>query len=306
MTAEFQLQGARAQSASAATLTPAKPTVNGVGGRLLAVLQTKNNAVHATATAGWSRIGAQINSGAAFTASLWEAPETSAAPVFTWTGAVACAAQVIYYMDPNNPLAAIVAGTNNNGTTNPHSTASFNSTLANSLIVYVDVAAANTALATPAGWVEDIDAGSATDAGRTTFGSKALAASGSASGAISVNGAVAAWVQWQVEVKESVSATGLQVSKEEAETWLDVKDGFAASKMEAITRLNVKDGLIISKVETITWLDRLALDISKMEAIARLDAKAGLDICKIEVITWLDGPSSAVTTTRKRAAQIIG
>lgn len=228
----FVAVGTRSQSAGAATLTPAKPTVLGQAGALLAVVTTKNNETHSTATGGWTKL-AQINSGASFTASLWIAAEGASAPVFTWASSVACSARVSYYAAPDGPVegGAIGGSTNNNGSTSTHSTAAFNTTKNNALVVYVDVAAANTGLGTPAGWAEDSDAGSATDAGRTTFGSKAVATSGTSSGAISVTGAAADWVQWQVELYLADGADA-QFSKVEVAGWLEPPAGFAASKLE--------------------------------------------------------------------------
>lgn len=229
---EYNKIGTRSQSAGATTLTPAKPTVLGQGGILLAVVTTKNNETHSTVTGGWTKL-AQINSGASFTASLWIAPEGSSAPVFTWTSSVACSAQIAYYVGVDGPIESggIGGSTNNNGTTSTHSTAAFNTTKNDALVVYVDVSAANTALAAPAGWTENNDTGSATDAGRTVFGSKAVTTSGTSSGAISVTGAAAAWVQWQVELYRKDGNTA-EFSKAEVDAWLDPPSGFSASKIE--------------------------------------------------------------------------
>ena len=232
--------GARAQSASAATLTPAKPTIEQSGGVLLAVVTSKNNATHATATSGWTRVGAQVNSGASFTASLWIAPASAAAPVFTWTGAVACSAQVAYYFDLAGPMdVSVNASSVNAGTGITHSCFGFNSTRANALAVYIDVAAGNLVLAQPTGWTERVDGGSATDVGRTVWGDKALGAAGSASGAISVAGANAAWVQWQVELRIALAAANFEASKLETGAWLDVPEGLAVSKLEVGAWLEV-------------------------------------------------------------------
>ena len=224
--------GVRSASASAATISPALPVVQGAAGALLAVVASKNLAVHTTATAGWSMVGLQVNSGLSFTASLWIAAGDAAAPTFTWTGAAACSAQVAYYTDPSNVTETTVgSSTNNNGATATHSTSAINTSRNDSLVVYIDVAAANTALGLPAGWTEDSDSGSATDAGRTVFGSKPITTSGTSSGAISVTGANAAWVQWQVELRGQLP-TGFQVSEEEVGAWLDPVAGFVVSEVE--------------------------------------------------------------------------
>ena len=251
MSAAFLRVGTRAQSASAASLAPVKPAVNGLNGILLAVVSSKNNATHSTATAGWGQVGTQQNSGASFTSSLWIAAEGAGAPTFTWTGAVACQAQIAYYADPNNPLDPTPGSTTvGSGLTATHTSASLNTTRDLSLVVYVDVAAANTALALPVGWTENVDAGSATDVGRTVFGSKAVNTSGSASGAISVTGANAAWVQRQIELKIT-AAPGLEQSKIETIAWLDPNEGLSSSKIEAVA-----------------WLESLTLQFSKIEVVA--------------------------------------
>lgn len=251
----FRAIGARSQSASAATLSPAKPTVDDQKGILLAVVTSKNNATHSTGTSGWSLIG-QVNSGASFTASLWIAAETAGAPTFTWTGAAACSAQVAYFTDPANTISTTVAAsTSNTGSTSTHSTVSINTTKATATVVYVDVAAANTALATPSGWTEDNDTGSATDAGRTVFGEKQIATSGSASGAISVTGAAADWVQWQIEIGGVTAANALEVSKAEMVAWEEPAPGAAFSKAELVAWLDAPSEAAFSKAELLAWLD---------------------------------------------------
>lgn len=228
----YRASGTRVQSASAATLTPGLPTVDGQKGLLVCVVFSKNNATHSTSTIGWTKLGQQ-NSGASFTASIFTAPEGSAAPVITWTGAAACSARISYYSDPANTVDTTPGASSvSNGTTSTHTSTAINTTRANSLVIYVDVASANTAIATPSGWTEDADTGSATDAGRTAFGNKPVAGSGSSSGAISVTGAAAAWVQWQIEIMGGVATAGLQASKLEVGAWVEPAAGLAVSKLE--------------------------------------------------------------------------
>lgn len=184
----YRATGALAASASAASLAPAKPALDTNGnGILIAVVCSKNNATHSTATSGWTKI-AQSNSGASFTASIWIAAESASAPSFTWTGAAACHAQIAYYTDPQNTMnnGVSVSGTTGTGTTSTHTSTGFNSDADNVLAIYADACAANTAIATPAGWSEDSDTGSGTSATRQAFGSKPVASSGTGSGNISV------------------------------------------------------------------------------------------------------------------------
>jgi hypothetical protein len=304
----FIRAGTRAQSAGAATIAPAKPTVDGASGCLLALVTSKNNAVHSTATAGWSKLS-QVNSGPSFTASLWIAAESAGAPTFTWTGSAACSALIAYYNDPQSDVlsSVSVSGTTGSGTTATHTSTGFTSDANNVLAIYADAAAANTSLAQPTGWTRDSDVGSATDAGRTDFGSKTVASSGSASGNISVTGAAAAWVQFQIELKSS-AASGAQASKIEADAWLDAPGGAGASKIEAAAWLDVDslqaskieadawldapDGAGASKIEAAAWLDVDSLQASKIEADAWLDPPDGLDASLLEAVAWLDVTNS--------------
>lgn len=238
-----QAFGARAQSGGAASISPAKPSVLGVAGILIAVVTSKNNAPHSTGTSGWALIG-QVNSGADFTASLWIAAETASAPTFSWSGSVACSARIGYYASIDGPTATTLgATTSNSGSGNPHSTGAINTTRDDSVVLYVDVAAANTALAEPSGWTEDQDSGSVTDGGRTVFGRRSMAASGSSTGAISVTGANTAWVQWQIEL-QAATATGLTVTKAEALAVITPPDGLLVTKAEilAVLRPTVQPG----------------------------------------------------------------
>lgn len=247
--------GGLAASASAASLSPALPTPHTNGnGIYIAVVASKNNATHSTATGGWTQI-AQTNSGASFTASIWIAAQGASAPTFTWTGAAACHAQIIYYTDPQNTMAASVSvtGTTGTGTTATHTSTGFTSDANTVLAIYADACAVSTSLATPAGWTEDFDNGSATSGSRQVFGSKSIATSGTGSGNISVSGGAAAWVQFQIEVKGSTPTAGLQVSKVGLSAWAE-PSGLAVSKATVEAWLETNDARF-SKVELAAWLD---------------------------------------------------
>lgn len=217
--------GTRSTSSGAESRAPSLPSgVEAGRGVLLCAVHSKSNAVHACATSGWSKVG-QWDSGGSFTVSLWIAQGGASAPTVTWTGSVACAAQISYYNDLMNPLdASLGASSVNTGAVSTHSSTGFNTTRPESLVVYFDVAAANTSMGTPSGWTEDNDAGSATDAGRHVWGSKKIAASGDASGNISVTGANAAWVQGQVEIMR-VAVAGFESDIVELSAWLDYEPG---------------------------------------------------------------------------------
>jgi hypothetical protein len=280
----FVTTGSRAASASAATISPAKPTVSGGGGVLLAVVTSKNNATHSTATPGWSLVGSQTNSGASFTASLWIAAQSAAAPTFTWTGAAACSAQIAYYFDLAGPMdASVNASTVSTGSTSTHTSTSFNSTRANALAVYIDVVSANPFMDTPSGWTERSENGFQADTGSTVFGDKTLGAAGSASGAISVNGPAAAWVQWQVELRIALAAADFESSKIEAGAWYDTGEGLNAAKLEAGAWYDPGNGLNASKIEIGAWLEN----------------PTELSASKIEVGAWLEGVAAGAGRRRQ-------
>lgn len=230
--AKFFAVGTRSQSSGNTQRAPSLPSGVASGrGILLCAVHSKNNATHSTATSGWTKIG-QWNSGASFTVSLFIATGGAGAPTITWSGSVACGAQIAYYEDAMNVLDPALGQTSfNNGSGNPHTTTGFNTTRADSLVVYFDVAAANTALGAPSGWTEDNDAGSATDAGRHVWGSKKVPNAGDASGNISVTGATGAWVQGQVEIMRE-AYTGLMSDKMEVGAWLEPPIGLSVSKFE--------------------------------------------------------------------------
>lgn len=254
MPATYFSASARAAAAAVTTITPGLPSGQSRG-VVYAVVSSANNAVHATATTGWTKKG-QWNSGANFTVSLFYADRSAVAagPTVTWAGAANASGQCTGWDDPLNPLIAD-PGTvvSNTGTGTNHSSASFNATAPDSLAIYFDLCAVNTALATPAGWTEHADAGSATDAARTVFGSRSLTNTGDASGAIAVVGGNAAWVQLQVELR-TLAATGQQTAKAEAGAWTAPTDGLMTAKAEAGAWTAPTDGLTAAKVEAGVWL----------------------------------------------------
>lgn len=210
MTAQAYLNvGTRSQSAGATSQTPSLPGSRTNGNLLIAQAWSKNNATHSISGTGWAAIPglSQTNSGASMTTSWWYrlVDGTEGAPTISWTGSVACGAQVIQFLrdDESTPPFGFV-GTPSTGTTSTHTSTGQNTTYNNSLVIYLDVCAANTAIATPSGWTERFDAGSATGASRNAGGTKSVATSGTGSGNISVTGGAAAWVQVQIELREPV------------------------------------------------------------------------------------------------------
>lgn len=206
--------GTFATSAGATSRNPALPTGVTAQSELWASVASKNNATHSSSTTGWTKV-AQQNSGASWTVSLWRytgADATAAASVtVTWTGSVASHGQC-WRMQGRTGTDPLGTPSVNNGTTSTHSTTAVTTTSPGSRVMYVDAAAANTAIAQPTSWTENFDNGSATSASRLAVGGRDFSSSGSSSGAISVTGAAAAWVQWQVELPAPQPAILLSAS----------------------------------------------------------------------------------------------
>jgi hypothetical protein len=204
--------GTRTQVAAGTSRAPALPAGRANGDVLIAICGSKNNAAHSIAGTGWAALTPQVDSGTGWTVSLWYriVDGAEAAPTISWTGSVACFAQIIRYTRApaeGSPFGAI--GTAGTGTTSPHAAPGITTTQSNSTVVYIGAAAANTGYGAVSGWTERADNGSATGASRNVIGEKAVAAAGTTTGATSATGANAAWVQWQIEITEPlVTATG--------------------------------------------------------------------------------------------------
>jgi hypothetical protein len=194
--------GTYAASAGATSRNPALPTGVTAQSELWASVGSKNNATHSSSTTNWTKVD-QRNSGASWTVSLWRytgSDATAASSVtVTWTGSVASYGQS-WRMQGRTGSNAIGTPSFNTGTTATHSTTAVTTTTPGSRVMYVDGAAANTAIAQPTSWTENLDNGSGTGATRLAVGGRDFTSSGSSSGNISVTGANAAWVQWQVEL----------------------------------------------------------------------------------------------------------
>jgi hypothetical protein len=172
---------------------------------------------------------------------------------------VAGSAQIAYYSDAANVVnnGVSVSGTTGTGSTSTHTSTGFNTDADNALALYLDACAANTAIATPSGWTEDLDGGSATSATRQAFGSKSIATSGTGSGNISVTGGNAAWVQFQIEIKGQAATAGFQVSKLAATAFVEPPAGFDVAKLSAAAWVETND-FRIAKLEAAAWLDSAA------------------------------------------------
>lgn len=196
----FSAVGTTSAAASGTSVTPALPSGIVSGMLLLGVVASANNATHSWPV-GWTKQG-QTNSGASWTVSWATRVATGAdsAPAVTWTGSVANQGLVVSYSgsDPANPIGVI--GTAGTGTTFLHTSAAITTTRDNSLAVYIDASASDSAFTSPSGWNADVDVGSAVSNTTIDLGSKTVATNGTSTGAISTVGATAAWIQLQVEI----------------------------------------------------------------------------------------------------------
>jgi hypothetical protein len=251
----FVGNGNTAQTASGTSLSPTKPTVRSARGILIAFCASKNNATHSTATSGWTKLF-QTNSGASFTASVFIAAESAAAPVITWTGAAAGFASVLYYGSAQGDMeVAVGASSVGTGTTSPHASASITTTRDEALALYVDLTATNGALSTPAGWTEQNDLALTTAGGRLAYGDKPMPSTGGATGGISVTGGAAAYVQYQLEIYTTQPSNQVQYSKAAALAVYDALPGFNASKATVMAVYDALPGFDASKLSVLAWLD---------------------------------------------------
>ena len=200
MTVAYVNASTTGSSAGATTLNGSVPASLVDGNILISHISVKNNETITVSGTGWTKWN-QVNSTAGFTDCLAWCLVSGTPPscTFTWSSSVACRTITYQYSGTaRNPFGASLSNT---GSTSTHSNSGITTTRNNSMVIYIDGCAANTALATPAGWTENEDTGSSTAAIRGTMGSKAITSSGSASGSISVTGGNAAWVMWQIELK---------------------------------------------------------------------------------------------------------
>lgn len=206
--------GTYAASSGATSRNPALPAGVTSQSELWATVGSKNNATHSSATSDWTKV-AQQNSGVSWTVSLWRytgADATAASSItVTWSGSVASFGRS-WVMHGRTGTDALGTPSVNNGTTSTHSTTAVTTTDLGSRVMYVDASAANTAIAQPTSWTENFDTGSATGATRLAVGGRDFSSSGSSSGNISVTGAAAAWVQWQIELPAPQPAILLSAS----------------------------------------------------------------------------------------------
>ena len=187
-------------AASGTTATQTVPASLVDGNLLIAIGCVANGDTISVSGTGWSNFG-QVTIGTTFSACLaWcIVSGTPPSAVFSWTNSAAN--RTIAWQWSGTARTPFGNSASNSGSTSTHSNSGITTTADASVVIYIDGAKANTALATPAGWTENSDVGSTTAGMRTTAGLKAVSQGGSASGAISVTGAAADWVMWQIELQ---------------------------------------------------------------------------------------------------------
>jgi hypothetical protein len=197
----FVASGSLSAAASQTSRTPALPSGLLIGDLVIAHCASENNATHSCSTTGWNKLG-QTNSGASWTVSHWWALNSSSlsAPTITWSGSVDASARTHAFRDVKASAPCAYLGPVSAGTGSTHTSDGAATTVDNVRVIYLDHANANTALATPAGWLEATDSGNATGPCRTTLGHMVVAFAGTGAESIAVTGASAAWVQCQIEI----------------------------------------------------------------------------------------------------------
>lgn len=207
MASPYVNAGSVSSAASVTSRAPGLPASRVTGNILVAVCSSGNNATHTWSGTGWSKIGSNINSGASFTSSIgWCVINGSeGSPTISWTGAAGAVA-IVWQLSGVAITQSFPSHNTNSGSTSTHSATGFTGSTTGSLAIYIDSANANTGLATPSGWTEHSDTGSATFAARVTLGSKKI--NTSASGNISVTGANAAWTMRIFELLPHVLTAG--------------------------------------------------------------------------------------------------
>ena len=203
--------GTASTSAGATSTAPAAPS-GGLRGDLdFASVATENNETISCSGTGWVKVGSTVQQDSTWQEDMWvrQHDGSNINPTFSWTSSVGCNSRRWLLRDANvSDFLGFDASNSGSGAT--HSTTGQNTTADKSRVMYVDHAEANTALATPSGWTENFDAGSATGPYRLAVGGKNVSTSGSGSGNISVTGAAASWVQRQIEILAAVAQTQRQ------------------------------------------------------------------------------------------------
>ena len=179
------------------------------GNLLIASCLIKNNDAITFTGAGWAQLGSTVHVGTTTTVILAYRIVDGTEPtiVFNWTNSSAARSLMAQYSGVNASSFGTIASNSGTGTT--HSKTGFNTTAANSFVIYRDENSINNGVATPAGWTEDYDQGSAGANADSVAGHKLVVTSGSASGDISVTGGNADWVMWQIELLDAGSTQGL-------------------------------------------------------------------------------------------------
>lgn len=200
MAGAYVNSGSRIATAGATTLTATLPASLVTGNILVTEICVKNGDTVTISGSGWAILGTQVKIGTSFTALLAyrivDGGEVSC--IATWTNS---AAAMVKMHQISGLASALLGATNSNsGTGTTHSVTGITTTRENSYVFYADLVGINNSTATPTGWTEDNDGGSATSATRGVVGHKIVAALGDASGDISVTGGNGNWVMFQYEL----------------------------------------------------------------------------------------------------------
>lgn len=216
MAVAFGSAGTRVQGASVTTLTPSLPSGISGGDLLVAVLGVYTPTAHdELAGTTFTNVFSSGDTQGPFTTTIVQyffANGSETAPVFTWSTAANAFAQVFRFTGVSTDTFSVVNGIISNGTGTTHAIDGSSAVPAlgtSSRYIYLDTTFdSNTGLATPSGWTEDVDNGSATGTNHNTLGGKTTGAIGSHPGVISVVGGSGFWQMAMLELQNSTAALG--------------------------------------------------------------------------------------------------
>jgi len=209
----FVSTGTQASTGPGASLTPALPASLAAGDlMLMQIAATANKASTFNIPAGWNKISFTDSATSNSLALYWRVfVAGDSAPTVTWTGNTSATGVISRFTgnDTSSPIGAV--GTVTAGASSTHTSTALTTTRNNSLVVLFDGASATTGLTTPAGWAQNY---LFTVLPAETCDGKAIASSGTSSGATSSAGGSATFVTQQIELLSPSAAAANTIPPE--------------------------------------------------------------------------------------------
>lgn len=202
MTIAFVSAGTLTATAGGSTsATPAMPATITAGNLLIGFLETLGGGINHTWPAGWTEIR-EDTVGSGRISIAWKlAVGSDSAPTITWTTNSYADSQVFQYTAADASPIGATQFTTGSGT--PHTSASMNTTVDGSTVLFIDVCVGSSTQTTnPSGWTSRASAADGTPTA-ALLTDKVVATAG-ATGAISTAGGTTTWMNYQVELLMSV------------------------------------------------------------------------------------------------------